>query len=182
MVARFDQLAYRTDPQYYKTLIQFGNFGTQDKTVRERRDPNYSTPVWSPPPDGDIGYWAADEVYSDGCFIDHPKFKGIIYSCAIGQGPMDYHLQTSTFAHSIKLYMYAYTLEDMAKVYRGELKPHEIRAQYIEWVNPLGYRPFDKLFAPVGMKWFENKLYVLFRWARTRQSESEPVLAVFELE
>jgi len=182
MIAKFDKLAYKTDPAFYRELIRFGNFGGTSKHDRERRDPNYSTPVWSPPPDGDIGYWAADEVLSDGCFIDHPKFKGLIFSCAIGQGPMNYSWQTLTFADSIKLYMYAYTLEDMVKVFRGEMKPYEIRAQYIEWINPFDFRKFDKMFAPVGLKFFEGKLYVIFKWARQRHIESTPVLGVFELE
>lgn len=174
-----------------KPLILFGSFNTQDKSKRERRPTDYSTPLWSPKPDGletiepddDIGYWATDRILCGPVAIDTPEFQGVLYWSLQGTGSADYQRQSETFGEGIAIRLYVYDLEDLKRVYRGEMQPWEIRGKFYDIPRVLegAVQPNSWNHRVEGASWLGDKLYVLHRWIWGGNSEWWPVILCYEI-
>jgi hypothetical protein len=189
-------LAAVTNPADFCELIRFGDFGTMVKALRERRPPDYSTPVWGPEADGlltpepedDIGYCATDRTLGDGFFIDSPTCHGLCNFVLHGIGPHDYKRQTETFGETTKVRLYVYDPAGVARSAKGEILPSQVKHVWHDWELPIPGVTDQKVIAqanknhrPVGAEIIGDKLYVLYRWAWGGQSEWWPVVARYKL-
>jgi hypothetical protein len=150
-------------------LLQFGDFGTKDKSLRERRPPDYSASLWNMPlPDGDVGYWQCDRVYSM-VWVDAEKTHGLVYLTLQGCGPLDYARQSETFGETQKRRLYVYDPEDLVRVKESKLKPHELRGKCYDFPDQNAR----------AIAWHKGRLFVLC--TMNDKVEQRPAIKVYEM-
>jgi hypothetical protein len=160
-------------------LLRFGLLGTTDKTLRERRPPDYhnAADVWSLDPDGDVGYWAADRVLAGPVWIETEKKAGVCYWVLQGCDKLEYARQTETFGETAKVRLYVYAPRDLADVAQGRKRPHEPRGTFVEWSS--GRVPGTVR----GACWVPRTqmLYLLVANAYQDGEEQLPVIAAYRI-
>ena len=124
------------------------------KEERERRDSNYENGGigWQPNPDGDVGYWGVDRVYSN-AWIKTDTVDALVFIVLQPVGLMDYATQGEVFTGNTQMRMYVYEAAQLAEVAMGTRLPSDVRGKWYE----LPDMPFK---LPTGM-WFDGQTGLL---------------------
>lgn len=153
------------------------------KSEREQRPADYKKPIWGPPTEDGIGWWQADTVSAGPVWIDTPDVTGLCYWSVQGLGDLEYSLQSKTFSRERRVRLYVYGPDQLAKVARGELRPHQVRGNFFEWDLP-----FDDgrnaVRWPIGAYWDakDQLLYVSYQQSGSGRYEVPPVVVLYRID
>lgn len=153
-----------------RTAPAFGDYfgGTGDQTL----------PGWVHPVkviDGErVGRFGTSSIKSGPTFIRHPRFTGVMYVVTSPVGLVTYAQQTESLANDYATTLYFYDIEDLAKVYRGEIEPHQTSPHFVRWKPSIPGRAR-------AATWVNGRLWVYFTRVWKKDVEANPVLASYRL-
>lgn len=112
-----------------------------------------------------------------GTLIDFEGVRGIAYMVRCPLGVTTYQWQTECLSEQYHHAIYFYPLSELARVYRGEIKPWQTQPVLIRWTRGRG--------VPRGLYWdAHNKLlwvYTASAWTTDNTPESYPIVAAYRV-
>ncbi len=153
------------------------------KNEREHRPADYKKPLWGPPTEDGIGWWQADIVSAGPAWIDTPDLTGLCYWSIQGLGDLEYRLQSTAFSRERRVRLYVYDPNQLAKVARGELRPHQVRGKFCDWDSPFDDGA-NAVRWPIGAYWDakDQLLYVSYQQSGGGRYEVPPVVVTYRID